>query len=94
MNNKTILYVGIAAAAYYLYTKSKKKPVVTLTVLQIQSMTDSELIGLLNDILKNPKNYVDATMYANAITAEQKRRLVVGTGGGTTTTGGGGVFSL
>jgi hypothetical protein len=94
MNNKTILYVGIAAAAYYLYTKSKKKPVVTLTVLQIQAMTDSELTGLLSDILKNPKNYVDATMYANAITAEQKRRLVVGTGGGTTTTGGGGVFSL
>ena len=94
MNNKTILYLGIAAAAYYLYTKSKKTPVVTLTVLQIQGMTDSELVSLLNDIQKNPKNYVDATMYSAAITAEQKRRLGVGAGGGTTTSGGGGVFSL
>lgn len=93
MNNKTLLYVGIAAAAYYLYNKSKKKPLISITMLQIQAMTDSDLIGLFNDLQKNPQNYADAVNYISAITAEQKRRIGV-TAGGSTTTGGGGVFSL
>mgnify|MGYP000633576690 CR=1 FL=1 len=53
MNNKTLLYIGIAAAAYYLYTKSKK-PILTqksiYTIDQIKALSDVNLLSLIKDL--------------------------------------------
>jgi len=88
MNNKTILYLGIAGLAYYLFIKSNKK--ITLTVAQIQSLSTADLNNLQNDLGKNGNKYTDPIAYTNYVTAEKKRRAAVTSGGGTTTTGGGG----
>lgn len=93
MNNKTLLYVGIAAAAYYLYNKSKKTKLAEITAAQLQTLSDSTLSAFIADLQKNPQKYVDAKAYLDLALIEQKRRIGV-TAGGSTTTGGGGVFSL
>lgn len=94
MNNKTLLYIGIAAAAYYLYTKSKK-PILTqksiYTIDQIKALSDVNLLSLIKDLLVNPNNYADPANYMIAAKAEQQFRISAGKG---PTTGGGVVFSV
>jgi hypothetical protein len=93
MNNKTLLYVGIAAAAYYLYNKSKKTVKTVLTTQQIIALTPSELNTLIGDLMKNPSNYADSVAYINIATAEVKRRISTSSGG-PLTTGGSGVLTF
>jgi hypothetical protein len=94
MNNKTLLYIGIAAAAYYLYQKSKK-PILTqksvYTIDQIKALSDVNLLSLIKDLLVNPNNYADPANYMIAAKAEQQFRINAGKG---PTTGGGVVFSV
>jgi hypothetical protein len=95
MNNKTLLYIGIAAAAYYLYAKSKKAPILTqkaiYTLNQIKALSDANLLSLIQDLTANPNNYSDPANYMIAAKAEQQNRINAGKG---PTTGGGVVFSV
>ena len=94
MNNKTLLYVGIAAAAYYLYTKSKKSQLAEITASQLQTLTDAGLTAFISDLQKNPQKYVDAKTYLDLALAEQKRRIGSQAGGGVTTSSTGAIFSI
>lgn len=94
MNNKTLLYVGIAAAAYYLYNKSKKNDLAEITASQLQTLTDSGLSSFIADLQKNPQKYVDAKTYLTLALAEQKRRIGTQGGGGVTTSSTGAIFSI
>ena len=95
MNNKTLLYVGIAAAAYYLYTNSKK-PILTQKALitgdQIKGLSDANLLSLIKDLSVNPNNYADPVNYMIAAKAEQQNRINAGKGPATTDSGN--VFSV
>jgi len=94
MNNKTLLYLGIAGVAYYLYAQSKK-PILTqkaiYTLEQIQGLSAANLLSLIKDLSVNPNNYADPVKYMIAAKAEQQNRINAGKG---PTTDAGNVFSV
>ena len=95
MNNKTLLYLGIAGVAYYLYAKSKK-PILTqksiITIDQIKGLSDANLLYLIKDLSVNPNNYADSVNYIITAKAEQQNRINAGKGPSTTDAGN--VFSV
>jgi hypothetical protein len=82
MKNKTLIYLGGAALAYYLYKKSNKSVItpsniskITLSNVEILAMTDINLASLIADLSMFPNKYFDPASYAIMATTEQKRRL-------------------
>lgn len=71
MNNKTLLYLGLAALAYYLINKKKKNEE---AADNLQKMTDEKLASFILDLQKNPEKYVNAKNNLDLALKEQTRR--------------------
>ena len=71
MNNKTLLYLSIAAVAYYLINKKKKNEE---AAYNLQKMTDQLLASFILDLQKNPEKYVNAKNNLDLALKEQTRR--------------------
>ena len=78
MNNKTLLYLGIAAVAYYIYTKSNKK--ITHTKESIMALSNEDLNALLIDLGKaaSQSKYSDPAAYSYMVVTEIQRRKNTG----------------
>jgi hypothetical protein len=78
MNNKTLLYLGIAAVAYYIYTKSNKK--ITHTKESIMALSDADLNALLIDLgnAASKSKYADSAAYSYMVVTEIQRRKNTG----------------
>ena len=90
MNNKTLLYLGIAAVAYYIYTKSNKK--ITHTKESIMALSNEDLNALLIDLGKaaSQSKYSDPAAYSYMVVTEIQRRKNTGVVTPTQTTTGSG----
>jgi hypothetical protein len=72
MNNKTLLYIGIAAAAYYLYTKSQKPFEFTSDELQkINAIAKGNPIAFAKAI----KTVLTPARYAEFVESENKKKM-------------------
>jgi hypothetical protein len=72
MNDKTLLYLGIAAAAYYIYTQSKKPFEFTPDELQkIQALAKGNPIKFVQSI----KIVLTPSRYAEFIESENKKKM-------------------
>lgn len=78
MNNKTLLYLGIAAVAYYIYKKSNKK--ITHTKESIMALSNEDLNALLVDLGKaaSQSKYSDPAAYSYMVVTEIQRRKNTG----------------
>jgi len=78
MNNKTLLYLGIAAVAYYIYTKSNRK--ITHTKESIMALSNEDLNALLIDLGKaaSQSKYSDPAAYSYLVVQEIQRRKNTG----------------
>ena len=72
MNDKTLLYLGLAAAAYYIYTQSKKPFEFTPDELQkIQALAKGNPIKFVQSI----KIVLTAARYAEFVESENKKKM-------------------